>query len=57
MVHERGGIDRLHHTDAWCLFRILAECIDGFESLSGLEVPLVSVIEAFRKELEERRRA
>ena len=57
MVHERGVIDRLHCTDARRLFRILAEYVDGFEPLSGLEVSLVSVFEIFRKEPEERRRA
>lgn len=48
MANERGVIDRLHHTDAWRLFRILAEFVDGFELLSGIEVPLVSVFGSAR---------
>ncbi|WP_287410096.1 TIGR00730 family Rossman fold protein [Oceanithermus sp.] len=48
MENERGVIDRLHHTDAWRLFRILAEFVDGFELLSGIEVPLVSVFGSAR---------
>ncbi|ADR37314.1 LOG family protein [Oceanithermus profundus] len=48
MVNERGVIDRLHYTDSWRLFRILAEFVDGFELLSGIEVPLVSVFGSAR---------
>jgi len=36
-------IDQLHHEDSWRLFRILAEFVEGFETLSELQVPLVSV--------------
>jgi len=48
MANERGVIDRLHHTDAWRLFRILAEFVDGFELLSEVEAPLVSVFGSAR---------
>jgi uncharacterized protein (TIGR00730 family) len=47
-MNEQGVIDRLHHTDAWRLFRILAEFVDGFELLSSIEVPLVSVFGSAR---------
>ncbi len=47
-VNERGIIDQLHHEDAWRLFRILAEFVDGFEVLSKIEVPLVSVFGSAR---------
>ncbi len=45
---QRGVIDRLHYTDSWRLFRILAEFVDGFEVLSEIEVPLVSVFGSAR---------
>ncbi|WP_456476195.1 LOG family protein [Oceanithermus sp.] len=48
MTDEHGVIDRLHHTDSWRLFRILAEFVDGFEVLSQIEVPLVSVFGSAR---------
>ncbi len=48
MADEKGIIDRLHHTDSWRLFRILAEFVDGFEELSSIEVPLVSVFGSAR---------
>ncbi|GAA5336319.1 MULTISPECIES: LOG family protein [Thermus] len=41
-------IDQLHHEDAWRLFRILAEFVEGFETLSEIEVPLVSVFGSAR---------
>jgi len=47
-VSDRGIVDQLHHQDAWRLFRILAEFVDGFEVLSGIEVPLVSVFGSAR---------
>jgi len=47
-VSERRIIDQLHHEDAWRLFRILAEFVDGFEVLSQIEVPLVSVFGSAR---------
>jgi len=48
MDGENRVIDRLHHTDSWRLFRILAEFVDGFEALSGIDVPLVSVFGSAR---------
>ncbi len=48
MANANGVIDRLHHTDSWRLFRILAEFVDGFELLSGIEAPLVSVFGSAR---------
>ncbi|HGY08906.1 MAG TPA: TIGR00730 family Rossman fold protein [Oceanithermus profundus] len=48
MADQGGIIDRLHYTDAWRLFRILAEFVDGFELLSEIEVPLVSVFGSAR---------
>jgi len=48
MEGEHRVIDRLHHTDSWRLFRILAEFVDGFEVLSQIEVPLVSVFGSAR---------
>jgi len=48
MDGENRVIDRLHHTDSWRLFRILAEFVDGFEVLSNIEVPLVSVFGSAR---------
>ncbi len=47
-MSERRIIDQLHHEDAWRLFRILAEFVDGFEVLSQIEVPLVSVFGSAR---------
>jgi len=47
-VNEGRIIDELHHEDAWRLFRILAEFVDGFEVLSQIEVPLVSVFGSAR---------
>jgi len=47
-VSEKRIIDQLHHEDAWRLFRILAEFVDGFEVLSQIEVPLVSVFGSAR---------
>ncbi len=47
-MNEKGIIDQLHHEDAWRLFRILAEFVDGFEVLSTIEVPLVSVFGSAR---------
>ena len=41
-------IDQLHHEDSWRLFRILAEFVEGFEPLSELQVPLVSVFGSAR---------
>ncbi|AEV15407.1 MAG: TIGR00730 family Rossman fold protein [Thermus sp.] len=41
-------IDQLHHEDAWRLFRILAEFVEGFEALAGIGVPLVSVFGSAR---------
>lgn len=41
-------IDQLHHEDAWRLFRILAEFVEGFETLAEIEVPLVSVFGSAR---------
>ncbi|BAD71467.1 MULTISPECIES: TIGR00730 family Rossman fold protein [Thermus] len=41
-------IDQLHHEDSWRLFRILAEFVEGFETLSELQVPLVSVFGSAR---------
>ncbi|WP_117237620.1 LOG family protein [Thermus sediminis] len=41
-------IDQLHHEDSWRLFRILAEFVEGFETLSEIEVPLVSVFGSAR---------
>ncbi|KGQ21964.1 LOG family protein [Thermus filiformis] len=41
-------IDQLHHEDAWRLFRIMAEFVEGFEVLGGIEVPLVSVFGSAR---------
>jgi len=41
-------IDQLHHEDSWRLFRILAEFVEGFEALSEIEVPLVSVFGSAR---------
>ncbi|WP_457638192.1 LOG family protein [Oceanithermus sp.] len=48
MDGENRVIDHLHHTDSWRLFRILAEFVDGFEVLSGIDVPLVSVFGSAR---------
>ena len=48
MADQGGVLDRLHHTDAWRLFRILAEFVDGFELLSEIEAPLVSVFGSAR---------
>ncbi len=48
MAEEPGILDRLHHTDSWRLFRILAEFVDGFELLSDIEAPLVSVFGSAR---------
>ncbi len=47
-MNEKGIIDQLHHEDAWRLFRILAEFVDGFEVLSKIDVPLVSVFGSAR---------
>ncbi len=47
-MSEKRIIDQLHHEDAWRLFRILAEFVDGFEVLSQIEVPLVSVFGSAR---------
>jgi len=47
-VNEKYIIDQLHHEDAWRLFRILAEFVDGFEVLSQIGVPLVSVFGSAR---------
>jgi len=41
-------IDQLHHEDSLRLFRILAEFVEGFETLSELQVPLVSVFGSAR---------
>lgn len=41
-------IDQLHHEDAWRLFRIMAEFVEGFEILGNLERPLVSVFGSSR---------
>ncbi|WP_448568867.1 LOG family protein [Thermus sp.] len=41
-------IDQLHHEDSWRLFRILAEFVEGFETLAEIEVPLVSVFGSAR---------
>lgn len=41
-------IDQLHHEDAWRLFRILAEFVEGFETLAAIGVPLVSVFGSAR---------
>ena len=41
-------IDQLHHEDSWRLLRILAEFVEGFETLSELQVPLVSVFGSAR---------
>ncbi|WP_018111555.1 TIGR00730 family Rossman fold protein [Thermus igniterrae] len=41
-------IDQLHHEDAWRLFRILAEFVEGFEALGEIGVPLVSVFGSAR---------
>lgn len=41
-------IDQLHHEDAWRLFRILAEFVEGFEALAEIPVPLVSVFGSAR---------
>ena len=41
-------IDQLHHEDAWRLFRIMAEFVEGFEVLGSLETPLVSVFGSAR---------
>jgi len=41
-------IDQLHHEDSWRLFRILAEFVEGFEALSEVKVPLVSVFGSAR---------
>jgi len=48
MDGENRVIDHLHHTDSWRLFRILAEFVDGFETLSSIDVPLVSVFGSAR---------
>jgi len=48
MDGENRIIDHLHHTDSWRLFRILAEFVDGFETLSEIEMPLVSVFGSAR---------
>jgi len=48
MNGENRVIDRLHHTDSWRLFRILSEFVDGFETLSEIEAPLVSVFGSAR---------
>lgn len=45
---KKPVIDQLHHEDAWRLFRILAEFVEGFETLSEIEVPLVSVFGSAR---------
>ncbi len=47
-MSEQRIIDQLHHEDAWRLFRILAEFVDGFETLSQIGVPLVSVFGSAR---------
>lgn len=41
-------IDQLHHEDSWRLFRILAEFVEGFETLAEIEVPLVFVFGSAR---------
>jgi len=41
-------IDQLHNQDAWRLFRIMGEIVDGFEALSALEPPLVSIFGSAR---------
>ena len=48
MTKEGRVIDQLHHTDSWRLFRILSEFVDGFEVLSEIDVPLVSVFGSAR---------
>ncbi len=47
-MNQQGILDQLHHGDAWRMFRILAEFVDGFELLSEIEVPLVSVFGSAR---------
>lgn len=41
-------VDQLHNQDAWRLFRIMGEIVDGFETLSVLQPPLVSVFGSAR---------
>ncbi|MBF6593646.1 MAG: TIGR00730 family Rossman fold protein [Thermaceae bacterium] len=48
----RPEIDQLHHQDSWRLWRIVSEIVEGFEVLSELSVPLVSVFGSARFGLE-----
>jgi uncharacterized protein (TIGR00730 family) len=41
-------IDKLHHEDSWRLWRMVSEVVEGFEVLSSLNVPLVSVFGSAR---------
>ena len=41
-------IDQLHNQDAWRLFRIIGEIVEGFEVLGELMPPLVSVFGSAR---------
>lgn len=41
-------VDQLHNQDSWRLFRIMGEIVEGFETLSALTPPLVSVFGSAR---------
>jgi uncharacterized protein (TIGR00730 family) len=47
-MRKKPLIDQLHHEDSWRLFRILAEFVEGFETLAEIDVPLVSVFGSAR---------
>lgn len=44
----RPELDKLHHEDSWRLWRMVSEIVEGFEVLSSLNVPLVSVFGSAR---------
>jgi len=47
-MRKKPLIDQLHHEDSWRLFCILAEFVEGFETLAEIDVPLVSVFGSAR---------
>lgn len=51
-IDPKPEIDKLHHEDSWRLWRMVSEIVEGFEVLSSLNVPLVSVFGSARFSLE-----
>ena len=45
-------VDKLHHEDSWRLWRVSSEIVEGFEVLSEMSMPLVSVFGSARFGLE-----